>query len=79
MAAPPRLELRRIDVNLLVACDALLAEQSVTRAARRLFVTQPAMSQTLGRLRELFADPLLVRQGPKMALTPLALELAGPL
>jgi DNA-binding transcriptional LysR family regulator len=74
-----RLDLRRLDANLLVACDVLLTEQSVTRAARRLFVTQPAMSQTLGRLRELFADPLLVRQGSKMVLTPLALGLAAPL
>jgi DNA-binding transcriptional LysR family regulator len=71
--------LREIDTNLLVALDALLIDQSVTRAARRLHVTQSAMSQTLSRLRDLFDDPLLVRRGNRMELTPLAAELADPL
>ncbi|MCB9759898.1 MAG: LysR family transcriptional regulator [Alphaproteobacteria bacterium] len=71
--------LSRIDVNLLVALDVLLDERQVTRAARRLGVTQSAMSQTLGRLRELFDDPLLVRDGNRMAPTPRAQALALPL
>lgn len=73
------MDLRQVDLNLLVACAALLREVSVTRAAAELHVTQPAMSQTLRRLRELFGDPLLVRQGGAMVLTPLAGELAAPL
>ncbi|MBW2719725.1 MAG: LysR family transcriptional regulator, partial [Deltaproteobacteria bacterium] len=43
-----------LNLNLLVALDALLSERNVTRAARRVGITQPAMSQTLARLRELF-------------------------
>ena len=74
-----QLDLTRIDTNLLVACDVLLRERSVTRAAERLFVTQPAMSQTLNRLRDLLEDPLLVRQGGGMVLTPHAQQLAAPL
>jgi DNA-binding transcriptional LysR family regulator len=56
-------DLRRIDLNLLVALDALLDERSVTRAAVRLHMSQPAASRALGRLRALFADALLV-DGP---------------
>jgi DNA-binding transcriptional LysR family regulator len=56
-------DLRRIDLNLLVALQALLEERSVTRAARRLGMSQPAASRALGRLRALFADALLV-DGP---------------
>ena len=56
--------LRRIDLNLLVTLDALLAEHSVTRAARRLHLAQPTVSVQLARLRELFADPLLL-PGPR--------------
>src|SRR3569833_1999777 len=51
-----------LDLNLLVALDALLTERSVTRAAQRVGLSQPGMSNALGRLRRLFADPLLVRQ-----------------
>lgn len=70
--------LRGVDLNLVLALDALLAEQHVTRAAQRLGITQSAASHALARLRELFGDPLLVR-GPKgvMLPTPLASEL-GP-
>jgi DNA-binding transcriptional LysR family regulator len=50
-----------IDLNLLIGFDALLDELSVSRAAARLGVTQPAMSSTLKRLRQLFDDPILVR------------------
>lgn len=68
-----------LNLNLLVALDALLSERNVTRAARRVGITQPAMSQTLARLRELFADPLLVRRGRGMVLTPRAEAMLVPL
>lgn len=71
--------LARIDLNLLVALDVLLQERNVTRSARRLGITQSAMSQTLQRLRGLLEDPLLVRRGAEMVATPRAEELAGPL
>lgn len=76
MPPPP---LSQIDVNLLVTLDVLLDECSVTRTARRLGLTQPAVSQALGRLRDLLDDPVLVRQGSKMVPTPRARDLAGPL
>ncbi|MBH1986905.1 MAG: LysR family transcriptional regulator [Burkholderiales bacterium] len=69
-------DFRRIDLNLLVALDALLSERQVSRAAERLFIGQPAMSHALARLRELFGDELLVRTGRQMALTDLATHLA---
>jgi DNA-binding transcriptional LysR family regulator len=72
-------KLSRIDLNLLVALDALLAERSVTMAAERLSIGQPAMSAALGRLRRLFDDPLLVRQGAGLIPTPLADSLVVPL
>ena len=71
-------KLSRIDLNLLVALDALLAERSVTLAAERLSIGQPAMSSALGRLRRLFDDPLLVRKGSGLVPTPLADSLVGP-
>jgi DNA-binding transcriptional LysR family regulator len=71
--------LRAVDLNLLVALDALLDERSVTRAAARLFLTQPAASHALDRLRSLFDDPLLERRGTAMALTPRAEEMQAPL
>jgi DNA-binding transcriptional LysR family regulator len=67
--------LASVDLNLLVALDALLAEVHVGRAARRIGRSQPAVSHALGRLRELFGDALLVRVGTKMELTPRALRL----
>lgn len=73
------LDLHAIDLNLLVALDALARERSVTRAAERAGVTQSAMSHTLRRLRELFDDPLLVRGAGGMVLTPRAEALAVPL
>lgn len=72
-------KLRSIDVNLMVALDALLDERSVTRAAERMGVSQSAMSRTLGRLRELLGDPLLVRNAQHMELTSVAEDLRGPL
>lgn len=68
-----------LDLNLLAALEVLLAEQNVTRAARRLRLTQSTMSHTLGRLREALGDPLLVRVGRGMVLTPRAQGLAAPL
>lgn len=65
-------DLSRIDLNLLVAFDAVATERSVTRAARRAGVTQSAMSHTLRRLRDLLADPVLVRGAGGMVLTPRA-------
>ena len=53
------MRLAGVDLNLLVALDALLAERSVTRAAERVGLSQPGMSNTLARLRKLFGDPLL--------------------
>lgn len=72
------MDLTKLDLNLLVAFDALLGEQSVTRAARRLGLSQPAMSSTLGRLRRLIGDPVLVRTRARMVPTPRAMELVGP-
>ena len=68
-----------IDLNLLVIFEALLAERSVTRAARRVGLSQPAVSNSLGRLRALLEDPLLVRTASGMEPTPRALELALPI
>ena len=70
--------LSRLDLNLLVAFDALLTERSVTRAAARLGLGQSAMSHNLGRLRTLFGDELLTRGADGMRPTPRALELADP-
>ncbi len=70
--------LNRFDLNLLVALDTLLSERSVTRAADRLCVTQPALSGSLQRLRYHFDDPLLVRVGREMELTPKARALIEP-
>lgn len=68
-----------IDLNLLLVFEALLAERSVTRAAGRLGLSQPAVSNALARLRTLLADPLLVRAGTGMEPTVRALELSGPI
>jgi DNA-binding transcriptional LysR family regulator len=65
----------RIDLNLLVYLDALLRERNVTRAAHQLNLSQPAMSNGLRRLRELFDDPILVRTSEGMTPTERALEL----
>ena len=66
------MNLSSIDLNLLVALDALISEAHVGRAARRIGLSQPAASHALNRLRDLFADPLLVRVGSRMELTPRA-------
>src|SRR3954462_2374242 len=74
-----RSALAGVDLNLLVALDALLTERSVTRAGQRLAITQSAMSGALGRLRGLFGDELLVRSGQAMRLTAFAESLHVPL
>lgn len=71
-------DLARVDLNLLVALDALLAERSVTRAAARVGIGQPAMSSSLARLRRLLGDELLTRAPEGMRPTPRALALAEP-
>ncbi len=68
-----------LNLNLLVALDALLATLSVRRAAERTGVTQSALSHSLAKLRAMFDDPLLVRDGNRMLPTPLAEQIAGPL
>src|SRR5689334_17871303 len=73
------MNLSSLDLNLLVALDALLREANVSRAAMRIGLSQPATSHALQRLRELIRDPLLVRSGARMELTPRALTLRAPL
>jgi DNA-binding transcriptional LysR family regulator len=73
------MNLHSLDLNLLVALDALLLEANVSRAAMRIGLSQPAASHALQRLRELVGDPLLVRTGARMELTPRALALRAPL
>lgn len=69
----------KLDLNLLVALDALLTECNITRAAEKLHLSQSAMSNALGRLREYFGDPLLVQVQRHMELTPRALSLKDPI
>ena len=71
-------DISSVDLNLLKALDALLDERSVTRAATRLSLTQPAVSGMLTRLRECFNDPLFIRAQRGMVPTLRALELAAP-
>ncbi|MGY4477351.1 DNA-binding transcriptional LysR family regulator [Bradyrhizobium sp. USDA 3364] len=73
------MNLNSLDLNLLVALDALLRDASVSRAAMRLHLSQPATSHALQRLRDLIGDPLLVRNGARMELTPRAQALRLPL
>jgi len=72
-------DIRAINLNLLAAFDALLEEQSVTRAARRMGVTQSAMSSSLAQLRLLFEDPLFRRTPRGIEASPRALELGEPI
>jgi DNA-binding transcriptional LysR family regulator len=73
------MDTKRLDLNLLLALDALLAERNVTKAAARLHISQPALSAQLARLRDVFADPLLMPIQRGMAPTARALELQQPL
>jgi len=70
---------KRLDLNLLVTLEALLAEQNVTKAAARLHLSQPAVSAQLSRLRDVFGDPLLLPAQRGMTPTAKAVELLGPL
>ena len=72
------MRLDRLDLNLLIALDALLQERGVSRAANRLNLSQSATSGVLARLRDYFRDDLLMVQGRSMTLTPRAEELADP-
>lgn len=73
------MQLHQIDLNLLVVLDAICTEGGITAAAKKLHLTQPAISHALGRLRDVFGDPLFVRDGQKLAPTPLARSLVDPL
>ena len=70
---------RAADLNLLKVFEALMTERNVTRAAQKLSLTQPTVSNALSRLRETFDDPLFVRQGAGIQPTQRALDLWGPL
>lgn len=70
-----RNDLRRLDLNLLIVFETLMHERSVTRAAEKLFLGQPAISAALSRLRTLFDDPLFVRTGRTMEPTTRAQEI----
>ncbi|MEX5507444.1 LysR family transcriptional regulator, partial [Pseudomonas putida] len=71
------MNIANFDLNLLRVLDMLLREQNVSRAAERLALTQPTVSNALARLRDLLGDPLLVRVGRRMRPTPRALALEG--
>src|SRR4051812_45376678 len=68
--------LRKIDLNLLIAFSVLMEERNVSRAAERLFVGQPGLSAALKRLREALDDELFVRVGRGLQPTPRALAIA---
>lgn len=76
---PVRPELRSLDLNLLVVLDALLEERNVSRAARRLSLTQSTVSGMLSRLRDSLGDPLFVRARHGIRPTPRAETMAAPL
>lgn len=73
------MNLQTIDLNLLLVFEALMDERNVTRAARRVGLSQPAMSNALTRLRRTFDDPLFVRTTGGMVPTPAAQSLIGPI
>ena len=71
--------LARIDLNLLITLHVMLEEGSVSLTADRLYLTQPAISKSLSRLREIFSDPLFTRSGRGLVATPFAERLREPL
>lgn len=73
------MHISRVDLNLLVVFDTIYTEGGITKASEKLHLTQPAISHALARLRDMFNDPLFVRQGYKMVPTPLAKRLIDPL
>lgn len=76
MSKPPRIDLRALDIGMLRTFDALMRERSVSRAAARLFLSQPAVSGSLAKLRRTFGDPLFKRTPHGVSPTPLALSMA---
>lgn len=72
------MHISRVDLNLFTVFEAIYTEGSVTRASQKLNLTQPAISHALGRLRQMFDDPLFVRQGHTMVSTPLARNIIEP-
>lgn len=72
------MHISRVDLNLFTVFEAIYTEGSVTRASQQLNLTQPAISHALNRLRQLFDDPLFVRQGHAMVSTPLARSIIEP-
>lgn len=68
----------RIDLNLFAVFDAIYSEGGVTRAAEKLNLTQPAISHALGRLRDMFGDPLFQRQGQRLVPTTVARNIVEP-
>ena len=72
------MDLRRLDLNLLVVLDGLLQEPTITRTAHRLQLSQPTVSASLAKLREVFGDELFVRSKGVMSPTPLAMSLREP-
>lgn len=77
--SPLGVNLATVDLNLLTSLHALLEERSVTAAAQRVGLSQPAMSHALRRIRRLFDDEIMIRRGSTNVLTPRAEELLGPL
>lgn len=73
------MDIKRVDLNLLVSLEALLIERNVTKAAARLHLSQPALSAQLNRLRDVFEDQLLIPAHRGMIPTAKALDLIGPL
>jgi LysR family transcriptional regulator, nod-box dependent transcriptional activator len=74
-----RMRFKNLDLNLLAVLDTLIRVRNVSRAAEEMFITQSAMSNALGRLRDYFDDPLLIQVGRTMELSPLAASLEQPL
>ena len=73
------MHLSNVDLNLFVVFDTIYAEGGITRASRRLNLSQPAVSHALGRLREMFGDPLFTHHGHVMTPTPLARRMIEPI
>ena len=74
-----RLDLKGLDLNLLVVLDVLLVEKNITRTGLRLNISQPGTSSALAKLRDFFNDPLLIQVGHKMELTPFADSMVEPI
>lgn len=72
------MHISRVDLNLFVVLETIYSEGTITRASRKLSLTQPAVSHALRRLRDLLKDPLFVRQGASMVPTPLTRSLITP-